>query len=263
MTATLEGKVAIVTGAGRGIGRGIALAFAHAGAKVAVASRTASTVDSVVAEIRAGGGEALPVCTDIGDKAAIDHMVEATAAAFGGLDILVNNAQGHGSRASPAPTPVLQPLETFDESHWDFALETGPLATLRAMKAAFPHLEARGGGRIINFGSRWGQLGMEGSVAYNAAKEAIRALSRTAAREWGQHGITVNVINPTIVTDAYQFHAAQHPEEVARDVAMIPLRRAGEPLKDLGPVAVFLASDGAGYLTGMTVMVDGGKYMTP
>ena len=259
----LKDKVAIVTGAGRGIGRGIALAFGAAGAKVVCASRTEATVEAVAREIRDAGGEAIAVCCDIAERADIERMVSAAVSAYGGVDILVNNAQGHGTREAPAGTPVLQPIETYDEGHWTFAMDTGPVASIRAMKAVFPFMKARGKGKIINLGSRWGQLGYEGALAYNAAKEAIRALSRTAAREWGQYGINVNVINPTIVTDAYDAHAQEHPEEAAQGAAMIPLKRVGRPLRDLGPVAVFLASDESDYLTGMTVMVDGGKYMTP
>lgn len=261
MAGELNGKTAIVTGAGRGIGRGIALAYGKAGANVVVASRTASTVDEVVGLIRADGGTALGLCCDIGRAEDVTRMVADTVAAFGTVDVLVNNAQGHGSREQPAPHPVLQPVETYDEDHWTFALETGPLASLRAMKAVFPYMKAQGWGRIINFGSRWGQVGHEGSAAYNSAKEAIRSLTRTAAREWGQYGITCNVINPTIASDAYNEFAAANPEESSVGIAAIPLRRVGRPEEDLGPIAVFIAGEGSGYITGMTFMVDGGKEM--
>jgi 2-hydroxycyclohexanecarboxyl-CoA dehydrogenase len=122
-------------------------------------------------------------------------MVAKTASAFGTVDILVNNAQGFGTAQRPTPTPRLTALEDFDEEEWEYTFRTGALATLWGMKAVFPCMKDRGG-KIINFGSSLGQIGGEGTAAYNATKEAIRALSRTAAREWGKYKINVNVINP-------------------------------------------------------------------
>jgi 2-hydroxycyclohexanecarboxyl-CoA dehydrogenase len=148
----LEGKVAIVTGAGRGIGRGIAIAYACEGANVVVASRTKSTVDSAVSEIEAEGGTALGVACDVGRRDDIFAAVAKTVAAFGTVDILVNNAQGFGTERRPTPTPRLTPLEDFDEDEWEYTFRTGALATLWGMKAVFPSMKDRGG-KIINFGS--------------------------------------------------------------------------------------------------------------
>jgi NAD(P)-dependent dehydrogenase (short-subunit alcohol dehydrogenase family) len=131
---------------------------------------------------------------------------------------------------------------------------------LWAMQAAFPHMRDRGG-RIINFGSWYGKAGQEGTLAYNLTKEAIRALTRTAAREWAKYGITVNVINPAAKTDAAAHVERNNPEAFAQALAMIPMGRFGDPEGDIAPVAAFLASRAAGYVTGQTIEVDGGLLM--
>lgn len=255
----LEGKVAIVTGAGRGIGRGIALAYGREGAKVAVVSRTAATVDEVVDQIRVEGGEALGVTCDVGHADQIAEMIERTVATFGTVDILVNNAQGFGTEAKPTGTPDFIDLEVFPEDEWEYTMRTGPTATLRAMKGVFPYMKD-GGGKIINFGSRRGQIGHAKTLAYNCAKEAIRALSRTAAREWGPYGINVNVINPLVMSNSLKtFNAQGHKGALDQ----VPLRRYGDAEKDAGSLAIFLASSESDYLTGMTFMLDGGFYMSP
>lgn len=263
MERKLEGKVAIVTGASRGIGRGIAIAFADAGAHVMVVSRGQEGIDKVVDEIGARGGQATGLVCDVSDREAIRRTVARTAELHGRIDILVNNAQGCGSAANPAGSTVLRPLEELPEEEWDYNILTGATGSLRFMQAAFPYLKASGAGRVINFGSMWGQIGYEGAAAYNAAKEAIRALSRTAAREWGKYGITVNVINPVIYTDLMANFEKVAPDAVASMIEQIPMRRVGDPLEDAGRIATFIAGPDAAYLTGMTFQVDGGFLMTP
>jgi NAD(P)-dependent dehydrogenase (short-subunit alcohol dehydrogenase family) len=262
MNDDVKGKVAIVTGAGRGIGRGIALAYGAAGIKVAVVSRTQKTVDGVTEEIRKAGGTALGVTCNVGDREAVFAMVDRVARQLGRVDILVNNAQGHGPADNPAAAPVLQPLENFDESEWEHSFRTGVTASLWSMKAVFPHMKDRGG-RIVNFGSAWGQLGNQGSAAYNANKEAIRGLTRTAAREWGKYRITCNVISPVVRTDAMMAVETAAPEHTAEALRHIPLGRWGDPVKDGGGLALFLASSQSDFLTGMTFMLDGGFCMYP
>lgn len=263
MAGPLEGRTAIVTGAGRGIGRGIAVELAREGAQVVVASRSQGSIDETLAEIAAGGGIGVGQVCDVGDRDHIERAVAGAVDRFGGLEILVNNAQSFGTAEQPAPTPVITPLEDFNDGEWDRTFATGPTATYHFMKAAFPHLKASGAGRIINFGSYWGQVGYEGSAAYNAAKEAIRGLTRTAAREWGRYGITANVINPAIASDALKSFVANQPEQAQRAVETIPMRRYGDIYADGGRLAVFLASDDAGFLTGMTFQADGGLFMAP
>jgi len=258
----LDGKVAIVTGAGRGIGRAIAVDYAREGARVVVASRTASTVEAVAAEISALGREALGVTVDVSDRVAIETMVASTVERFGTVDILVNNAQGFGTRDAPTGSPGYIALEDFPEDSWDYTFQTGLKASLFGMQAVFPHMRDRGG-KIINFGSGNGIGAMKGTAAYNATKEAIRSLTRTAAAEWGKHGICVNVIIPTMLTDSARDFIAARPGIEDKLVAQIPLRRFGDVDRDIGPVAVFLACADSDYVTGQAIHVDGGQILRP
>ena len=258
----LDGKVAIVTGAGRGIGRAIARQYAMEGARVVVASRTTSTVAEVVAEVDAFGAEALGVTVDVGDRQAVARMAGATIERFGRIDVLVNNAQGFGTPDHPQGSPGYAALEDFPEDAWDHTFQTGLKGTLYAMQAVFPHIREHGG-KIINFGSGNGIASMKGTAAYNATKEAIRSLSRTAAAEWGKYGICVNVIIPTIVTDAARSFFEARPGIEDKLIAQIPLRRFGDVDRDIGPVAVFLASSDSDFVTGQDIHVDGGQILRP
>jgi NAD(P)-dependent dehydrogenase (short-subunit alcohol dehydrogenase family) len=156
---------------------------------------------------------------------------------------LVNNAQSWGTRDQPTGMPVPTPLESFDDAELDWTFDTGFRGTFWAMQAAFPHMRERGG-RIINFASPYGMTGNDGTVGYNITKEAIRALTRTAAREWGRHAITVNTVLPT-----------------AKTVASIPMGRLGDPHLDIAPAVLLLATDDARYITGQTLGVDGGMLL--
>ena len=258
----LSGKVAVVTGAGRGIGRAIALEFAAEGASVAVASRTASTVESVVAEIEASGGVAFGLTVDVGERDQVERMVRATVERFGALDVLVNNAQGFGTRANPIGSPGHNSLENFPDDVWDYTFETGLKATLWSMQAAFVHMRDRGG-KIINFGSGNGIGAMKGTAAYNATKEAIRSLTRTAAAEWGKYDICVNVIIPTMATEATEAFFEARPGIREKLAKQIPLHRFGDVDRDIGPVAVFLASSDSDFITGQSIHVDGGQILRP
>jgi NAD(P)-dependent dehydrogenase (short-subunit alcohol dehydrogenase family) len=258
----LEGRVAIVTGAGRGIGRAIALAYAREGASVVVASRSQPTVDAVVGEISETGATARGITCDVGERDQVERMVAETVEHFGALHILVNNAQGFGTRQQPAASAGFIPLESFPEDVWDHTFQTGLKGSLFAMQAAFPHLRERGG-KIINFGSGNGIGAMKGTAAYNATKEAIRSLTRTAAAEWGKYGICVNVVVPTIVTDAARDFLDGRPGLEEKLVAQIPLRRMGDVDRDIGPVAVFLASSDSDFVNGQTIHVDGGQILRP
>jgi len=244
----LDGKTALITGAGRGIGRATAELFAAEGASVAVVSRSKAGVDAVVDAIRSAGGTAAGIVCDVTDADQIMRAVAETVAAFGGVDILVNNA--HDTRDLQVSF-----LETSDEmlrGHMDM----GFLATVRFMRACFPYLKERRG-RVINFGSVVGVQGSPKMLAYGAAKEAVRHATRVAAREWGKFGINVNCVCPTAVTDGLA-DAIRNEPAVANFVKAIPLRRAGDPATDIAPILLFLASPASGYLTGHTLMADGG-----
>jgi NAD(P)-dependent dehydrogenase (short-subunit alcohol dehydrogenase family) len=258
----MTGKVAIITGAGRGIGRAVALTYGRAGAKVVVASRTQATVDAVADEIKREGGTALGVRCDVGRRDEVFRTAALAAETFGTIDVLVNNAQAFGPASKPSNTWILQPLETFDEDDWEHTYRTGLMATLWGMKAVFPHMKGHGG-KIINMSSMAGQIGIAGAAAYNATKEGVRALTRTAAREWGKYKINVNVVSPSVWTDGLDEFDKKNPEFIKASLANIPLGRYGDPIKDMGPLAIFLGSSDSDYITGMTFMLDGGLFMSP
>lgn len=221
----LSGKVAIIVGAGRGIGRATARLFAMQGAKVAVVSRTAENVDQVVADIQAAGGAALGIVFDIADPDQITAAVDKVMTAYGRIDILVNNAFD--------PSVVFSSVVELSAEQLQRNFEMGPIAYLRTMQACYPHLKASGEGRVINFASLAGVVGMQGYAPYNMAKEAVRALTRSAAREWGGDKITVNNVMP--VADTW---------EAAVDVPAPTnvLGRYGSPEEDIAPVVLFLAT---------------------
>lgn len=257
----LKDKVAIVTGATRGIGRGIAEEFAREGAYVVVASRTQRTVDDMVEAITRSGGQAIGIHCDMGESDAVRAMVADVAAQLGSVDVLVNNAQGFGTKTEPAGANPPIALEEFGEEEWDWVYRTGFTGTLVAMQAAFAHMKKAGGGSIINFGSGRGTIATPFTAAYNVTKEAVRTLSRTAANEWGKHGIRTNVINPVIATDAY-FADVDTPEAREAFEKTIPVGFIGVP-RDVGRLAVFLASDDARYINGQTIQADGGLASFP
>lgn len=246
--SSLDGKVALVTGAGQGVGRGIALALAAEGAAVAVAGRTASKLENAVAEIRGRGGRALAVECDVKDPDSLARCVEATVAGLGGLHILINNAQ----------EVPLGPLDAVSDAAFSAGWESGPLATFRLMKLAHPHL--RGGGCIVNFGSsaakRW-DLANYG--AYAAVKEAIRQLTRAAACEWAKDGIRSNCILPLANSPAMEGWTRARPEESAAFVATVPQGRVGDCEQDIGRFVATLCSDPCRYINGQSIGVDGGQ----
>ena len=247
--AEVKDKVIIVTGAGRGIGRGIAVYLARNGARVVVGEYRANRLEAISAELDAMGVEHLGVECDVGSRDSVFEMVAAAVERFDRVDGLVNNAQSF--------RPVMG-LEDITEHDMNVLFDTGPKGTLWAMQAVFPHMRDQGWGRIVNVASANGRKGAAGYGPYNSSKEAIRGLTRTAAREWGKHGIIVNCYCPA--------SAMHHPEPTddqrrASYAAMYdnhPLGRDGDPEADIAPVVAFLCSDACRYLTGETLMIDGG-----
>jgi len=247
----LIGKVAIVTGASRGIGRGIALAFAKEGATVVICARNTEEVVATGNEIKSLGGRTLALPCDVSQRQQVDAVVAATVKEFGTVDILVNTAQA--ARIGVA-------FEETSDDDMALALGSGFYGTYYFMQACFPYLK-RHGGKIINFGSRSGLEGQANNLAYSATKEAIRALTRVAAHEWGKYRINVNAICPFANSPGAQSAAKALPDVFRALVAQVPMGRIGDCEKDIGPVAVFLVSSDSDYITGMTIMADGGLYV--
>ncbi|MBU6393016.1 MAG: SDR family oxidoreductase [Sphingomonadales bacterium] len=246
----LKDKTAIVTGAARGVAKGIAAAFVKAGASVLIVDREADLAKATAAELGAIG----PVHflhVDLADRAALPGIVDAAVKRFGRLDTLVNAAQ------ASAQLPL---VDTSVEA-MELAFDTGFWPTFLLMKHAFPHL-VTAQGSVINFGSGAGIHGMPTQASYGAAKEAIRSLSKTAAAEWGEHGVRVNVICPFALSPGVEQWRQHFPEAYANQIGKVPLRRIGDPETDIGAAAVFLASSAASYITGHTLMVDGGQTQT-
>ncbi len=253
MRGRLQDRVAIVTGAGDGIGHAVARAFAAEGARVVVAEIDGARGEEVAASLtRDYGSDAIAVRTDVAVRADVEHMVERAIGEWSTVDILVNNAWGGGT---------LGRLEYKHESRFDLGFRVGFYGPLWAMQAAYPAMRAQGFGRIISMCSLNGVNAHIGTAEYNSAKEALRALTRTAAREWAPYGITANVICPGAKTAASKRVFAQNPELEAVADASNPMGRLGDPETDIAPVAVFLASDDSRYLTGNTLFVDGGSHI--
>ncbi|MFK7895125.1 MAG: SDR family NAD(P)-dependent oxidoreductase [Myxococcota bacterium] len=247
----LEGKVAMVTGAGRGIGRGVAQALAAEGASIGLVEIDPETAAESAHALEAEGARVALIQGDVGRREDCEGAVAQTVEAFGGLDILVNNAAW-------TPTPGLMLME-FDDATFGRVLDTNLWATFWCMQAAQPHLVRRGGGVIINFASGSGTSGNVAQGAYAAAKEGIRGLSRVAAREWGPEGIRVNIVCPFANSPGMIDWAKLDPEGHQAAIEQIPLRRVGDCRDDVGRVVSFLASDDASYVTGQTMWVDGGS----
>lgn len=244
----LQGKTAIVTGGAGGIGKGIATAFVKEGATVAIIDLNEEAGKQTIQELQAYQPESIFIQANLAEHDKLADLVKQVVDRFGKLDILVNNA--HASRMSS--------IAETTQKEFDLSFNTGFYPTFYFMQAALPFLKETQG-TIINFASGAGINGDVNQVSYVAAKEAIRGITRVAANEFGPFGINVNIIAPIAKSPGMVEWAESNPEYYQAMLAKIPLRRLGEIESDIGRTAVFLASEDASYITGQTIMVDGGS----
>jgi len=245
---SLQGKVALITGGSRGIGRAIALRFARAGAAIVVSSRKLANVESVAGEITALGGQALAIEAHVGETPAIAQLVQRTIETWGQIDIVVNNA---------ATNPHFGPLLTADEGQWDKILDTNVKGIFRVCRAAVPHMQKQGGGKIINLASTAGLQPSPAMGVYGISKAAVIMLTKVLALELGHARIQVNAIAPGIIKTRFSQVLWQTPQLAEPVLKTLPLGRFGEP-DEVSGLALYLASPASDYVTGAVFLVDGG-----
>ena len=233
----LNEKVAIVTGAGQGIGKGIALCLAKRGVKVVCTGRREAPIQQTVAEIEELGGQGLAMTCDSAVRARVEEVGQA----------IVPSA----------------PVEDTTYENMLAAWQSGTIGSLNYMQAAFPYMKEQHEGRIINFASATGMFGIAGQLAYGSNKEALRGLTKIAAKEWGQYGICVNVVLPGAESPAAKAWAEKFPEEYQKQVMLNPMHRFGDPEDDIAPVVAFLAGPDSCYYSGQSVIVDGANSIMP
>jgi len=244
----LTGKTALITGSSRGIGRAIAAAMAGQGAKVVISSRKAEACEEAAAAIRAAGGQALAIPCHVGDKAQLETLVEKTRAAFGEIDILVNNVGAN---------PLLGPLQELSDEAFDRVMTSNVRSALWLSKLVLPAMAARRGGSVIFLSSIAALRASAGINAYGAAKAALMQLARGLAAEWGPHNVRVNCIAPGLIKTDFARALWEDEARAEARIAETPLGRLGEP-EDVGGIAVLLASAEGSFITGQTIVVDGG-----
>jgi meso-butanediol dehydrogenase/(S,S)-butanediol dehydrogenase/diacetyl reductase len=247
MSGALEKRVALVTGGGTGIGAAVARRMAEEGARVVICGRRAELLDEVVDAIRASGGEAHAQPTDLIDPENVRALVEDTAASHGRLDILVNNAV----------QMVIKPILEMSVEEWRKSLGVGLEAVFVSVKAALPIMAAAGGGAIVNISSLAAHMSDAGLAGYSAAKAGLESFTRAAAIEGAADGVRVNSLCLGMIATE-QGSGAYDGEARAAMESIIPLGRFGKP-EEIANCALFLASDQAGFVTGTTLIADGGQ----
>ncbi len=248
MHVDMTGRVALVTGASRGIGAAVAAAFRSAGARVAIAARDAQALEALAKELGSEDGQALAVPADVGDPGAVAAMVQRVIEQFGGLDFACNNAAGGGH----PPTPLADvPIEAFDSG-----LAVSLRGVFLSMREEIPAMLSSGSGAIVNMSSTAGLQGVGGLASYVAAKHGLEGLTKVAALDYASQGVRVNALAPgPILTDNLRRAGATAQEAAASGM---PVKRVGRP-EEVAAAAVWLCSDEASFITGTTLVIDGGK----
>ncbi len=243
----LSEKVAIVTGGGKGIGRAIALGLAASGARVVVAARTTTEIESVAEEIRTAGGIAYAQTTDLTNTDQIQQLVDVTCETFGKVSILVNNAA----------RSFLRPLMDLREDGFDKIFDTNVKAAFLLSRACAKIMMEHGGGRIVNITTTGAERGGAMMGIYHASKAALKMLTMCMATEWASMNILVNAVGPGMTKTQFSQPIWANPEIERMIVSRIPMGRLGEP-SDIVDAVLFLCSEGARFITGQTIYVDGG-----
>ena len=246
---SLTGLAVIVTGAAQGVGKGIAGALLERGASVLLVDNEVEKLKLTAAEFDSPGWFFESLVADLRDDASPRAIVEKAVSTFGKVDALVNNA---------IATNEPKPLVDITADDYDLVFTVGPRATFFLMQAVHPVMKASGGGVIVNLGSGSGTGGQSQFTAYAAAKEAIRGMSKAAALEWGRDNVNVNVICPFADSPGVQFWRDIAPKDFERALRAIPLKRVGRTREDIGAVVAFLVGNDGRFITGQTIMVDGG-----
>jgi 3-oxoacyl-[acyl-carrier protein] reductase len=249
---SLHGRSVVITGAGRGVGRGIALACAAEGAHVVVASPGENGLQTV-ADIDERGGAATWVRCDVTARADVRRAIDAAVRATGGLDAIVHNAT---SRRSSEPAELQHVTDDLWHDHASVSLRGAYYCAVEA----FPHLKPRRG-RLVLMTSPAGMEGSRTLPVYGMVKAGLRGMAKSLAREWAPQGVTVAAVSPLAMTPAMDNAFAENPGLRARLEAVVPMARLGDAETDIGPVVAFLVGDGARYITGQTIVVDGGRYL--
>lgn len=245
---SLDGRVALVTGAGKGLGRAAALSLARAGADVAIASRTRRDLDGVAAEIESLGRRAMTFVLDARQSAAVDAAVDQVVARLGSLDILVQSV-GRSLR---------KPVLAIEDAEWHDLVATNLDATFFACRAAGRQMVKQGRGSIVNIASTAGLRGRPGNAPYSAAKAAVINLSRALAVEWASHNVRVNVLAPGRFLTPLTQAEMSDPAKYGAFVKQVPLGRIGQP-EELEEIVAWLASDASSFVTGSVIVMDGGQ----
>ena len=245
----LNNKVALITGSSRGIGKAIAQQYAAHGAKVVISSRKAEACEAVAKELTDQGYEAIAVPCHIGDKGELQKLVDATMKQWGRIDVLVANA---------ATNPVYGPMSELTDEAYDKIMNTNVKSTWQLCNMVLPQMAERGDGAVILLSSIAALRGNTVIGCYGMSKAAEAALARNLALEWGPHNIRINSIAPGLVKTDFAKALWEDPERLKRVENQTPLRRIGEP-DDISGVALFLGSRMCAYVTGQTIVADGGE----
>lgn len=243
----LDGNTALVTGAGRGLGKAIALSLSKAGAKVALGARSTDQLDLTAHEITQAGGDVIAVSTDVTKADSVEKLVSRTVDAFGGLQIVVNNAGIERAR------PLLQ----CSQEDWDRVMEVNLRGVFLVTRTAGPHLIENKWGRVLNMASVGGTIAGPNNASYHASKAGVILFTKSLALEWARYNITVNALAPGYFESDMLDSLMENEDRKDKFRKVIPVRRFGNP-KELGPLAVYLCSELSAYITGQAIIIDGG-----